>query len=167
MTKLWRLTGIAVFVVASVSPALAAPRATPAPTAALESQAAAGNPRALQELRSFARAENAVAQYNLGFMYDSGQGVPQSYPKAVYWYRKAAVQGDAPAQYNLGLMYDNGRGVPQDDARALKWFIVAKAGGSKTAAHEMRVVERTATPAKVTQAQALATQWWAAHHRVR
>ncbi|MCD6274271.1 MAG: sel1 repeat family protein [Deltaproteobacteria bacterium] len=27
----------------------------------------------------------AMAQRNLGFMYDNGQGVPQDYKKAVYW----------------------------------------------------------------------------------
>ena len=32
------------------------------------------------------------AQYNLGVMYDTGQGVPQDYAAAVSWYRKAAEQ---------------------------------------------------------------------------
>ena len=53
---------------------------------------------------------DAGAQYNLGVMYDNGQGVPQNYAEAVKWYRLAADQGDASAQYNLGVMYDNGRG---------------------------------------------------------
>ncbi len=47
-------------------------------------------------------------------MYNNGEGVPQDYAQAVYWYRKAADQGNADAQLNLGRMYDNGRGVPQD-----------------------------------------------------
>ena len=42
------------------------------------------------------------AQFNLGLMYDKGQGVPQDYAEAVKWYRKAAEQGNAKAQYNLG-----------------------------------------------------------------
>ena len=47
-----------------------------------------------------------MAQYNLGVMYDNGDGVPQDYKEAVKWYRLAAEQGDASAQYNLGLMYE-------------------------------------------------------------
>ena len=48
---------------------------------------------------------NADAQYNLGVMYDNGQGVRQDYAEAARWYRKAAEQGNAKAQYNLGSMY--------------------------------------------------------------
>lgn len=63
---------------------------------------------------------NASAQFNLGVMYDNGQGVPQDYAEAVKWYRKAAAQGDAQAQNNLGVRYDNGQGVPQDYVQAHK-----------------------------------------------
>ena len=37
---------------------------------------------------------NARAQAMLGFMYATGQGVPQAYDAAVYWYRLAAEQGE-------------------------------------------------------------------------
>ena len=55
---------------------------------------------------------HALAQYNLGWVYDTGKGVPQDYKTAVKWYTLAAEQGNARAQNNLGLMYDNGKGVP-------------------------------------------------------
>ena len=57
---------------------------------------------------------NAIAQYNLGAMYDKGQGVPQDYKEAVRLYSLSAEQGNATAQNNLGIMYYNGTGVPQD-----------------------------------------------------
>ena len=41
------------------------------------------------------------AQYNLGLMYDLGQGTPQNDKEALKWYRKAAEQGYAKAQNNL------------------------------------------------------------------
>ena len=53
------------------------------------------------------------AQYNLGVMYENGQGVPQDYKTAVKWYRLAAEQGDAGAQFNLGVRTAR-TGVPQD-----------------------------------------------------
>ena len=37
---------------------------------------------------------NAKAQFNLGLMYNNGQGVPQDYKEAVKWYRLSAEQGD-------------------------------------------------------------------------
>ncbi len=67
---------------------------------------------ALREFRPLAEQGNASAQYNLGFMYDIGRGVPQDYKQAVTWYRKAAEQGNAGAQNHLGTMYEHGEGVP-------------------------------------------------------
>jgi TPR repeat protein len=77
--------------------------------------------RAAYERGDFATAErlfrplaehgNAIAQYNLGVMYYKGEGVPQSYPNAVFWYRHAAWQGDASAQLGLGVLCYNGQGT--------------------------------------------------------
>ena len=69
-----------------------------------------------------ARDGDIDAQYILGVMYRKGQGVPQDYEKAVYWYTKAAEQGLAEAQNNLGVMYDIGKGVPQDFKQAVYWY---------------------------------------------
>ena len=57
-----------------------------------------------KETLQAAEQGNADAQFNLGVMYDTGQGVRQDYAQAVQWYRKAAEQGLADAQYNLGVM---------------------------------------------------------------
>ena len=43
----------------------------------------------------------AHAQFNMGAMHETGQGMPQSDKKAAVWYRKAADQGDAEAQLQL------------------------------------------------------------------
>ena len=51
------------------------------------------------------------AQFNLGVIYEKGQGVKQDYFEAVNWYRKASEQGYAKAQFNLGMMYNEGKGV--------------------------------------------------------
>ena len=63
--------------------------------------------------KALAEQGGAAAQYNLGVMYHTGQGVVQDYREAVKWYRKAAERGFARAQSNLGLMYANGEGVIQ------------------------------------------------------
>ena len=68
---------------------------------------------------------HAEAQFNLGVMYDNGQGVKQDYFKAVEWYQKAAEQGIAQAQYSLGIMYYDGKGVRQNYTKAKEYFGLA------------------------------------------
>ena len=68
---------------------------------------------------------DASAQYNLGLMYDKGQGVAQDYNKAAELYTLAANQGDASAQNNLGLMYDKGQGVPYDYNKAAELYTLS------------------------------------------
>src|SRR5258705_383003 len=83
----------------------------------------------VQETRAQAEKGDAAAQYNLGVMYEKGQGIPQDYAEALKWYRKAADQGLVEAQYQVGLVYANGQGIPQDYAEALKWYRKAAAQG--------------------------------------
>jgi TPR repeat protein len=59
---------------------------------------------ALREWTPLAKQGHVSAQYNLGSMYQKGQGVPQDYKTAVKWYRLAAKQGYADAQTNLNIM---------------------------------------------------------------
>ena len=75
-----------------------------------------------KETLQVAEQGNAEAQFNLGVMYEGGQGVRQDYTKAVQWFRKAAEQGYANAQYNLGAMYANGQRIRQNYKIAKEWF---------------------------------------------
>ena len=77
---------------------------------------------ALQEWKPLAEQGYAFAQYNLGIMYEYGNGVAKDYAEAVKWYRLSAEQGYAISQYSLGLMYSNGYGVLKDKAEAVKWW---------------------------------------------
>jgi TPR repeat protein len=78
---------------------------------------------------------DAAAQSWLGFMYKSGQGVPQDYAEATRWFRKAADQGHVEAQTQLGFIYWIGNhGVPKDLVRAHTWF-------SRAAARDQTVVK--------------------------
>ena len=60
---------------------------------------------AFSQWMPLAEQGDADAQYNLGVMYDNGEGVTQDDAEAVKWYRRAAEQGNAFAQHNLGVMY--------------------------------------------------------------
>ena len=68
-------------------------------------------PDDFDDIKKLAEQGNAVAQFNLGVMYEKGEGVPKDYKQAAYWYSKAAEQGNAEAQTILGIMYGEGEGV--------------------------------------------------------
>jgi TPR repeat protein len=92
---------------------------------------------AAQILTRYAERGEPSAQAYLGFMYETGLGVPQNYTDAAMWYRRAAEQGDSLAQYSLGLPYDRGFGVPRDIVEAGKWLNLATAG-ARPATHARR-----------------------------
>ena len=95
---------------------------------------------ALQEFTPLAEQGNAWAQYNLGLMYDFGQGVTQDYAEAARWFRLSADQGYAPPQFNLGVMYSNGQGVTQDYAEAVKWYRLAAEQGDAEAQSNLGIM---------------------------
>ncbi len=74
------------------------------------------------------------AQYNLGFMYESGWGLERDPSRAAEWYRFAAEQGFAKAQFNLGVLYMEGRGVDRNKGLGLYWIQSAADRDDKRAA---------------------------------
>jgi hypothetical protein len=81
--------------------------------------------RASSILIPLAERGDPVAQAYLGFMFETGRGVPQNFSEAAMWYRRAAEQGNGSAQYSLGLLYDKGFGVPRDEVEAHRWLNLA------------------------------------------
>jgi TPR repeat protein len=80
-------------------------------------------------MKEFKADEDPRSLYQLGFMYDHGEGVTQDGKQAAEWYRKAAEKGNIQAQYRLGVLYANGYGVEQDLKEAAKWYKKAAAQG--------------------------------------
>ena len=111
---------------------------------------------ALKIFRPLAAQGIAEAQFNLGYMYYFGRGVPQDYAEAVKWHRLAAAQGIAQAQFNLGMNYSSGRGVPQDYVRAHMWSNLAAISGDADAVKNRENTAKKMTPAQIAEAQKLA-----------
>ena len=97
---------------------------------------------ALEEFLPLANQGDAEAQFNLGGMYEIGNGVPQDFAEAAKWYRKAAEQGLVEAQSILGVMYHAGDGVQQDYAEAVKWHRKAAEQGYARAQLETGLMYR-------------------------
>ena len=80
-------------------------------------------------MKKAAQRGHALAQYFMGYEYNSGVTMAQNFEEAVKWYRQAAAQGIAQAQFNLGNAYSNGQGVTQNFEEAVKWWRQAAAQG--------------------------------------
>ena len=74
---------------------------------------------------------DASGCYNLGIMYDNGQGVKQDYHQAAKLWTKACDGGHASGCYNLGSMYAKGEGVKQDKQKAKELYGKACDGGDQ------------------------------------
>jgi uncharacterized protein len=96
-------------------------------------------------------------------MYDEGKGTPQDDKEAIKWYKAAAEQRIVEAQYNLALMYGNGEGVPQDHRAAHMWFNLAAANGHENAVKGRDIAAGMMTPADISKAQQMASDWMKAH----
>ena len=60
--------------------------------------------KAFEWYEEAAKQGRADAQYNLGLMYERGQGVDQDDSMAMRWYAKAAAQGHEQAQGRIAAI---------------------------------------------------------------
>lgn len=58
----------------------------------------------------------------LGRMFLRGEGMEQSFDKALTWFKRGVANGDALCQYELGLMHLQGLGVRKDAVLAADYF---------------------------------------------
>lgn len=79
--------------------------------------------------RPLAEGGDAMAQFNLGLLHETGRGVAENAAEAAAWYERAALQGLTQAQFNLALLHQTGRGVEKDGEEALYWLEVAARHG--------------------------------------
>ena len=98
------------------------------------------------------------AQFILGLMYSSGDGVLQNYDEAIKWYTKAAVQGVPEAQFSLGVMYSEGQGVIEDNKTAAKWYSKAALHGIPKAQFNLGIMYCTGEG--VPQDYKIAANWF-------
>jgi len=106
------------------------------------------------------RAEegSANAQFNLGAMYDNGDGVPEDDSEAANWYLQAANQGHVNAQFNLGVMYADGEGVTENLSEAATWYRKAADQGDYRAQYNLGALY--ANGAGVPQSNAESYVWF-------
>jgi TPR repeat protein len=93
-----------------------------APVFQLSAQQAETDGKQFKEIKAKAEAGDADSEYQLGFRYYNGQGVPKDFPKALKWFRQAAEQSNVQAETALGYCYATGQGVAKEQIEAAKWY---------------------------------------------
>lgn len=120
----------------------------------------------INKLLKLAERGDAEAQYNLGLIYNKGQGVTKSRRIAIKWFKRAAEQGYAKAQTLIGYLYFQGEGVQKNYKTAIKWTNLAAKQGDIEAeknltimsSHQQGNKEEAAELLKMTANNALSTE---------
>jgi len=99
----------------------------------------------IQALKALAEKGDSDAQYDLGWVYESGEGAKKDLKEAFKWFSLAAKQGDPDAQFNLGWMYENGEGVSPDLKLAKKFYELAAEQGDPDAQFSLALLLANAT----------------------
>ncbi len=85
---------------------------------------------------------NALAQYNLGWMYEFGYGVQKDESEAFKWFKMSAEQGHVDAQFMLGWIYEDGHGVAKNYAKAIEWYQKAADKGNERAKYHIGLLKK-------------------------
>jgi TPR repeat protein len=123
--------------------------------------------KTLDDVRKLADQGDADAQWDMGYRYHNGQGVPQDDAQAVRWFQRAAYQGHVNSQATLGAYYWAGRGVPKDLGQAYFWSVVALHHGDRDSESRLRGLALQMTRAQIVAAQQEADDWLRRHRAAK
>jgi len=92
---------------------------------------------AMASYKTASELGNARAIYEMGWMYDSGNGVEKDPARARFYYEMAAEKKVAPALVRLGVQQERGIGTASDPAQAYALYRRAADLGDATAVNRM------------------------------
>lgn len=72
-----------------------------------------------------------------GQAHERGDGAPQDYGTAVFYYRQGCEAGDGAGCAALGTLYETGRGVGTDHADAARWYRAGAEAGNPRAMNNL------------------------------
>lgn len=93
--------------------------------------------RAFHLFQQLAEKGDRNAQYELGAMYDAGEGVKRDLDLAYKWFLKAANQNHPEAQFNVAQMLESGEGVRKDSSKAAVWYQKSADQGNASAQNNL------------------------------
>lgn len=85
-------------------------------------------------MQPLAKAGDAEAQYNIGWMYLNGYGLRVDDRQALQWWELASEQGHTDATFSIAMLYNLGEGnVQKDIDKAIDYYLVAAIDGQDDA----------------------------------
>jgi len=82
--------------------------------------------------------QDAESQFQMGYIYYRGEGIPKNNDLAHSYFKLAADQGHSEAQRYLGLFYVQGWGsVPKDAKQAISYWTASAKQGNKDAQYSL------------------------------
>jgi len=152
------------------TPAFAAKKMAPTGTKVVASYDAAkkaylsGNfDLAMRHFRVLADHGDNRAIFFIGFMYETGRGVTQSYELAHEHYLQAAAGREIRAMNSMGYFYEKGIVVDPDIVTAHMWYNLAASQGHGDAMRARNVLNEQLSSVQMTKAQKMAKDWNRAH----
>ena len=124
----------------------------------LAAAAQKGDRAAFQKLLTLGERGTLSAEFNLGFLYQHGEGVDKDPKKAAEWYQQAAERGHPSAQYNLGGMYLRGDGVEKDLVMAYFWRKLAADDEDEQSAG-LAAIAKKMTSSELSKAKKAVKNW--------
>ena len=110
--------------------------------------------RAFDMFHKAARLGEPGSHYQLGLMYDAGEGTAKDPAQALHHFQQAAERGDVNAQFRLGVIHSLGSDVPKDLNKARQWFGKAAEKGHKKARERLyQVLQPPPQPDSVSTAK--------------
>lgn len=97
-------------------------------------------------IKKAAESGDPGAQYMLGMLYVTGDGLPVNQQSARNWFRRAAEQGHPKAQNCLGILFDPAwSGIDNDTSpdEAATWYRRAAAQGDEAAIQNLKAIIAT------------------------
>ncbi|MFV0321489.1 MAG: tetratricopeptide repeat protein [Alphaproteobacteria bacterium] len=116
-----------------------------------------GNKSGVKTMQSLADGGYAPAQYNMGVMYLTGNGVSKNQSQGVKYLRKAADRGHTKAASTIGAMYLQGQGVTRNAGQARRYLTKAAQKGDAQSMLYLSLMYNRGDGVKQDKAQAY--QW--------
>jgi TPR repeat protein len=97
-------------------------------------------PQAARLYEQAARQGHAPSMVRLGYMRQSGNGIPVDLPAALALYAQAATKGNTEGQYMEAICYAAGVGTAKDPATARKLLLVPADAGHQDAQYALGIM---------------------------
>lgn len=106
------------------------------------------------------KAEQGIldSMYDVGLLYDRGEGVRANPEESVRWFKEAAERGHATAQFMLGLNYHMGQTIPQNHEEAFVWLSLSALFGDESASYFRDDSEQELSPEVLAKARLRVTE---------